>query len=117
MLAHGKNAEALRHAEQNPIIDDAVLANVYLANDRYADAVEVLRREVADSPDNLIMRASLANALALMGSEQEALDVFRALREDGLLGSVADFERGVRTYWGTAEFGDVQVAGLKRLPL
>lgn len=114
LLATDQITSALTHAEANPLIDTSVLANVYLANGRFAEAARLYREKIG-SNSNFIMWMSLANALGHAGEVQDGRRILQRIKESGQANPVKSYAVGVRLYWGKAGFGEMLIEGLHAL--
>lgn len=116
LIATGQIEAALAHAERNPIIPSNTLGLVYLAAGQYEESVEQYLQWTQRAPKQPLAWLSLMNALGYLDRKEEADRIVAGLRDAGWRdGFVADYEVGIRRYWGKSGFGEALVGGLKRL--
>ena len=74
------------------------LSQLLLYTDQFAEAETLLRQRLADDPDNVEIRASLANALGQLGRADEAAQIFAELLDSPDLGTEQLFNVGVSLF-------------------
>jgi hypothetical protein len=115
LIVNDRVAEGLTHAKANPLVSDLTLCHLYLAADRLPEAVRHCQMATDDNPFGYLERMAFANVLGYLDRRDDVEDILRGVGRDGALASVAAYERGARAFWGSAEFTDKLVGGLKRL--
>lgn len=76
----------------------ASLGELLLFTERYDDAVDFFRERVAEDPDNIRLRSSLAAALSQTGQEAEAQEIYEELLTGGDLSPDDMFNVGVALF-------------------
>lgn len=83
LMNAGRDAEAIEPFEKAIALGDhepdtyRFLSNLYLTNDRAADAVSLLEGAAEEHPDNADIRAQLLNAYQMSGNMDRAMEKYR----------------------------------------
>jgi len=77
---------------------EAVLTELLLITDRFAEAEPYLQRQLEAEPDNLRVQQNLALALGALGREEEAAILHAALLAEGTLETAQLFNLGVALF-------------------
>lgn len=90
--------DARERRERARIEMEERLAQLYLRNERYADAEPLLRRQLERDPTDVEVRSDLAAALSGQGREEEAAELYGALLSESTLEANQLFNLGVALF-------------------
>lgn len=119
LIGNGLAEEALIHATKNPLIGSKTLGDIYLHLDRFAEAEDAYRKQLADTPDDFMVWIYLANVLGQEGKLEAGREIIERVNKNLTAAgqsrlTIAIWETGVRLAWGDLAYPKF-VDGLKQL--
>jgi len=119
LIGNGLADEALIHATNNPLVRPKTMGDIYLYLDRFAEAEDAYREQLADTPDDNIVWIFLANVLGQEGKLQAGREIIERINNKFIEAgrprlAIEIWETGMRLAWGDLAYPKF-VDGLKQL--